>query len=1273
MPRKCYVCNKRDGETTHFFGFPKNVEVRNKWLQWISNVLQCELNTIPTRAFLCSEHFNPDNIMSRKLKAGSVPVGITLSTNINTGESSLSLLTSNNDSCNTSSSVISEPSETSKRLVTTTERFDNAPCTTSVSNVIPCRSSSNAFENSSNSTFISSKSKSSSSSEKSKGLVTTSTRRLPHSGTNSSPSSSTSVTSIAGPVTTSTDRFNNSPSSSVSNVIPPRTLRVSFENSLNSSVIPSSSNSSTSKSQNPHVERLYEYSSITEIEIGSEKMTKVSDYSSLIEISSISGHVDVFPFANLAENVADLFAESSRCNSAETNSEPVLCLENAQILTEDVCYVQESLGAECHSNILNLSTNEAFYLQTIFGETFEGNNNNTVFGRKNVEDETYSMIKEDNDSVSFVCGLDNTPNERNNILFETAEKVEISVIQTNELRTNTTRKCFAQNCCNPNKQKVHTFPAVVINGQVHQDNLKRCKEWIKNSGNVELLQLLSSKLHGRCGLCSDHFDNAQYYNPQTRKRLLPNAIPTLNFGNPISDAEMMCFPKWGPHDILAENSQNDINVSTAQTHQQNNSPDSNEDCFRPDVYQTKFESVMDTLEWRTCNQCKEKFFAKKSSKRGCCHSKPICLALSKENGFDPGDVPPQLQNLSSIEEQLISIIHPVVQVCKVKGHQYSYKGNIINFPQDVKTFATKLPHNIHELKSVIKVRTSKDPTNFKDFHVRGDVVRNALVWLQANNPYYFDIQISDHNLNLLPKDGNVYESIQGLDLEVEDEELENNDEDDTVTESNVPMFSVPGEQEQIASIIDWPRIGKTPVDEFKEVDGYVVKAFPTLFPRGVCDLGHARRKKISDTVYFQHLMRYHDGRFAQHNRFRFFALNSLMRWSALTDGNIFIKRNPEFKNMTVKDLRDKLDKDPSLMKKIMFQGSNIRGTKAFWHARGRELQAMLEQMGLPTLFLTLSAADMHWPFLFKLLAPHEDPETMSEYKRRELIQQNPLIVDEFFLTRVETFLQEVLAPKYKVKDFWFRIEYQHRGSPHLHGLLWLDNAPDVSHLEQSSEEDKDEIVNYFDQLISTMNPNVNEAPAPTHPCRKKLSEVVNLEEDLAQLLNRVQRHTVCTAGYCLKNGKCRFNFPAPLQESTKLDFSDPNNIKLVTARNDSRLNKFNPYIIRTWRANIDVSPVLSKKALINYLAKYVSKSETRSQTLIDLMKRIISDSDHTKPARHATQRIFIKTCSERDYSAQETCHILMGLKLYSRGHRNFVSINFNEIAQWQQVRRDGKP
>lgn len=242
----------------------------------------------------------------------------------------------------------------------------------------------------------------------------------------------------------------------------------------------------------------------------------------------------------------------------------------------------------------------------------------------------------------------------------------------------------------------------------------------------------------------------------------------------------------------------------------------------------------------------------------------------------------------------------------------------------------------------------------------------------------------------------------------------------------------------------------------------------------------------------------------------------------------------------------------------------------------------------------------------------------------------------------------------------------------MHGVLWLNNAPDVSKICTASDEEKQEVIKYFDELISTMHPNVNEPPAPVHPCRVKVSQVTNDKQDLAQLLNKVQRHTICTPGYCLKGKppKCRFKFPIDFCETTTLDCSDPNNVQLVTRRNDKRLNKYNKFIIQTWRGNIDVSPVLSKQALVNYLAKYISKSEKRSQPLVEMMSTLISDSVQNKAAKHVIQRLFIKTCSERDYSAQETCHILMGLKLYSTSGRKFISINFNEKSTWVKVQNN---
>lgn len=76
-----------------------------------------------------------------------------------------------------------------------------------------------------------------------------------------------------------------------------------------------------------------------------------------------------------------------------------------------------------------------------------------------------------------------------------------------------------------------------------------------------------------------------------------------------------------------------------------------------------------------------------------------------------------------------------------------------------------------------------------------------------------------------------------------------------------------------------PSLQRTPINEHS---GHPIMrdAFPFLFPTGVGDPKASRKMAIDDNEYFRHFMRWKDGRFAQHPRFRYYLLNSLMRWQA---------------------------------------------------------------------------------------------------------------------------------------------------------------------------------------------------------------------------------------------------------------------------------------------------------------------------------------------------------------------------------------------------------
>lgn len=90
-------------------------------------------------------------------------------------------------------------------------------------------------------------------------------------------------------------------------------------------------------------------------------------------------------------------------------------------------------------------------------------------------------------------------------------------------------------------------------------------------------------------------------------------------------------------------------------------------------------------------------------------------------------------------------------------------------------------------------------------------------------------------------------------------------------------------------------------------------------------------------------------------------------------------------------------------------------------------------------------------------------------------------------------------PLGNIEDYFARIEYQNRGSPHLHIFLWITHAPTLISSTSS------EITQYIDKVICT-----------TIPSEEK-------EPDLYFLVHRlqIQHHT----NSCKRNNACRFGFP----------------------------------------------------------------------------------------------------------------------------------------------------
>ena len=96
--------------------------------------------------------------------------------------------------------------------------------------------------------------------------------------------------------------------------------------------------------------------------------------------------------------------------------------------------------------------------------------------------------------------------------------------------------------------------------------------------------------------------------------------------------------------------------------------------------------------------------------------------------------------------------------------------------------------------------------------------------------------------------------------------------------------------------------------------------------------------------------------------------------------------------------------------------ANIAGSNAYFVKRRKELEALMEQEGMCTTWFTLSAADNHWLDLNKIIyGDREIPVFATEAEksawRRNLVRNNPHIVDACFSDRVHDFIKTFLAQK----------------------------------------------------------------------------------------------------------------------------------------------------------------------------------------------------------------------------------------------------------------------
>ena len=376
---------------------------------------------------------------------------------------------------------------------------------------------------------------------------------------------------------------------------------------------------------------------------------------------------------------------------------------------------------------------------------------------------------------------------------------------------------------------------------------------------------------------------------------------------------------------------------------------------------------------------------------------------------------------------------------------------------------------------------------------------------------------------------------------------------------------------------------------------------------------------------------------------------------------------------------------------------SIPGSPSYWRSFRSETFARMTQLGPFQLFFTLSCGEARWPEVYTSILqdkgceikykdendwdgtfesitvydPNRCPEglNLAEYKNRfiknisEFMKDHFVLVTRIFDERVKSFIQKILFAN-KVENYSYRVEFQQRGMPHIHGVLWLKESLIKDIINENKQFDLEKVDENGNNLFIKF---VDEWTT----CR--------LPKDNIELRNQVlavNTHLKCTASCKKKSNKCRFNFPrfpckktiiakpldSNLTEEEKtvkvekakvnlkivkenldklteeddafyenmefddsihyfienvcgipyaeyeqaLSISERGNI-IILKRNvtERMVNNYNPVILKSWDANIDIQVCADNFAVITYITDYITKGD---KGFTPLLKKAITET-----------------------------------------------------------------
>jgi len=694
-----------------------------------------------------------------------------------------------------------------------------------------------------------------------------------------------------------------------------------------------------------------------------------------------------------------------------------------------------------------------------------------------------------------------------------------------------------------------------------------------------------------------------------------------------------------------------------------------------------------------------------------CHFKIKRRVMPPEcvlNNMAVHPIPPELACLNSLEQHLIALHIPFMKMLALpKGGQNGVHGPVTCVPANIVQTSNLLPRSEME-GSLLRVKLKRKLTykgHYEYKFVDTLHIRQALQYLKNNNVHYKDIEFNEGWLNefCLEQDDDVVENETDLQSNptssetAEDEQL--HDRQQHCMYQDTCLMPVDIGQEVLDQYFDStlnlaPAEGNTPVRLLSDVSNEA-KSFPVLFPQGTSTYHDARQQRLTLARYLNLRLLNADGRFAQNVEYIFYAQYLSEVQKVVSSVSIALRKGKA--GLQAEKVDDELLTDGESLKKVLHSDEGfrflkpVRGTPSFWQGAQRDLLACLRQLGIPTWFCSFSSADLRWTNLLNSVLKQDGrTQTVEDLEwadRCELLRRNPVTAARMFDFRWHCFLKTVLMspsqPIGKIVDYFYRVEFQQRGSPHVHCLFWIENAPQI---DKATDE---EVNQFIDKFVTC--------------------ELPSDDEPLRNIVTSVQQHSKRHSKTCKKNKTvCRFNFPRPASTRTFIcrsseeecarqgttladkakrewaekvmksikaalsgDTATVGNVEQLfhtleidqtlfedaykcIARNthvvlrreidEVWINQYNRPLLKCWNANMDIQYVVNAYACVVYIISYISKAEKEMGLLLGNAHREATKQGNAN-AKDALKKLGSVYLHNRDVCAQEAVYRLTNMRL----------------------------